>query len=223
MNTNALVFKKIGMSRMVDAQGDMVPVTLLKLEDQQITKICTKEKEGYTAVQIGYFAKPEARLPKSDLSRLKKANVSKLFTRFKEFRLDAIPESYTVGQIADLSLLNDVAAVDVTGLTKGRGFEGVMRRYGYHGGRAAHGSMFHRQPGSLGCRTTPGRVFKNKKMPGHYGVEQRTIANLRLLDVDHENLVIAVGGSVPGMKNTFLYVKPAYKLLKKAAKKAKQA
>lgn len=204
-----LVAKKIGMTRVVDAEGQMIPVTLLQVEDQAVTKILSDEKEGYKAVQVGYYVKPERRINKPDLARLKKAGVQETFTRFKEFRLAKQPEGINVGAKLTAELLSGVAFVDVIGITKGRGFEGSTKRWNTAIGRKSHGSRHMRSPGSLGCRTTPGRVFKGKKMPGHWGVEQRTIKNLKVVDVDAAANVIAIRGSVPGMKNGFVFVQPA--------------
>lgn len=207
-----LIVSKIGMTRMVNATGEFIPVTLLKVEDQKVTKVLSNEKEGYTAYQLGYFAKPDHRMNKPDISRLRKVNISENYSRFKEFRMATPVEGFELGASVTAKLLEGVTAVDITGLTKGRGFQGAIKRWGVKSGRETHGSMYHRRPGSLGQRSTPGKVYKNKHMPGHYGNEQITIQNLDVMDVDLENNVVAVRGSVPGHRHAYLVVRPSLKI-----------
>lgn len=218
MMTAGLIAKKIGMTRMVDANGQLTAVTLLQVEAQKVTKVLTPERDGYSAYQVGYFVKAEKRLGKPDMNRLRKANIQENFTRFKEFRPDVLPEGVALGASVELGLFEGVSTVDVTGITKGRGFAGAHVKWNAAVGRMSHGSRFHRSPGSLGMRSTPGRVFKNRHQPGHYGSEQTTVQNLQVLDVDKENRVLAVRGSVPGHRDGFLIVKPSIK-----AKAVKQA
>jgi len=217
MTTAGLIAKKIGMTRMVDADGHMTAVTLLQVEPQKVTKVLSAERDGYNAFQIGYYSKAEKNLTKPDISRLRKANVQENFTRFKEFRLDA-PTELSLGAPIEIETLDGVTAVDVTGVTKGRGFSGAHVRWNAAVGRMSHGSRFQRRPGSLGMRSTPGRVFKGRHQPGQYGNEQATIQNLEVLDLDKTNNVLAVRGSVPGHRDGFLIVKPSIKV--KAAKPA---
>lgn len=205
-----LIAKKIGMTRVIDSEGQMIPVTLLQVEKQKITRIRNDEKDGYHAIQVGYYIKPEHRLNKPDLARLRKAGIEENYTRFKEFRV-AGDEGYETGAAIDAGVLADVGAVDVTGITKGRGFAGAVRRFNHKTGRQTHGSHFHRRPGSLGQRTTPGRVYKNKGMPGHMGSVQRTVQNLQVVDFDAETNVVALKGSVPGHKNGYVFLKPSVK------------
>lgn len=205
-----LIAKKVGMTRVLDEQGQMIPVTLLKVEDQKITKVLTADRDGYHGVQVGYYQKPERKLNKPDLTRLRKSGIDSNFTRFKEYRLESAAE-IELGADLTASLLSEVKVVDVTGVTKGHGFEGSITRWGHKTGRRTHGSHFHRRPGSLGQRTTPGRVYKNKEMPGHMGSAQRTIQNLTVVDVDVEANVIALKGSVPGHRDGFVIVKPSVK------------
>lgn len=209
---NGLIVTKLGMTRMVTKAGEFVPVTLLKVEDQKVTKLLTKEKDGYQAYQVGYFPKPEHRVNKPDLGRMRKASIDQNFTRFKEFRLAQESAALEMGSVITAKMLEGIKAVDVTGLTKGRGFQGAIKRWGAKMGRETHGSMYHRRPGSLGQRSTPGKVYKNKHMPGHYGDEQNTIQNLDIMDIDLENNVVAVRGSVPGHRNAYLVVRPSVKL-----------
>lgn len=220
MTTAGLIAKKIGMTRMVDAEGRVTPVTLLQVEQQKVTKKLTLEKDGYEAIQVGFFAKAEKHLNKADLGRLSKAGVEEKFSRYQEFRLVPGASSPELGQAPDFtSLLNGVKAIDITGVTKGRGFSGAHVRWNSAVGRMSHGSRFHRSPGSLGMRSTPGRVMKNRKQPGQYGSEQVTILNLDVLDLDQDSRVIAVRGSVPGHKDGFLVIRPSIKAKKTTAAK----
>ena len=205
-----LVAKKIGMTRMVDKNGHMIAVTLLQVENQKITKVLTKERDGYDAYQVGFKETKEKNLAKPDVARMRKVNVKENFTVFKEFRTEA-PVAIELGAQLTTELLSGVTSVDVTGLTKGRGFTGSVKRWDTAVGRWSHGSRFHRSPGSLGTRTTPGRVFKGKPVPGHYGVEQVTIQNLSVVDVDKDNSLIALSGAVPGHRNGYLFIKPSIK------------
>jgi large subunit ribosomal protein L3 len=212
MTTAGLIAKKIGMTRMVDAQGQMTAVTLLQLETQKVTKILSEERDGYVAYQLGYLAKKEKHLGKSDTSRLRKAGVQENFTRFKEFRVESTGD-LAVGAAVELGkFFEGVSAVDITGISKGCGFSGAHKRWNSAVGRMSHGSRFHRRPGSLGMRSTPGRVFKNRHQPGQEGNTQTTIQNLQVLDVDQTNNVVAVRGSVPGHRDGFLIVKPSIKV-----------
>lgn len=213
MKTAGLVAKKIGMTRMVDAEGHLTAVTLLQVETQKVTKVLTAERDGYAAYQVGYNIKAEKHLGKPDVSRLRKVNIPENFYRFKEFRAgDTVPAEMTVGAAIEVAIFEGVKAVDVTGITRGRGFAGAHVKHNAAVGRMSHGSRFHRQPGSLGMRSTPGRVFKNRPQPGHYGADQVTVQNLQVLDIDKENRVLAVRGSVPGHRNGFLLIKPSKKL-----------
>ena len=201
-----LVAKKVGMTRMVDANGDVIPVTLVQIPDQRITKVLTNERDGYQGYQVGYYIKKEKNLNKADIGRLRKIEVSENFARFTEFRSpDQAP--YALGQTLTAEMLQDVGTIDVTGITKGRGFQGAVKRWGSATGPMSHGSMYHRRTGSLGSNTTPGRVMKNKHMPGHMGVAQRTIRNLEIVDLDLENNIVAIRGSVPGHRDGYLEIR----------------
>ena len=206
-----LIAKKVGMTRVINDEGQMVPVTLLKIEDQKVTKVLNQERDGYHGVQVGYYAKPEFRVNKPDLTRLRKVEVADNYTRFKEFRSEAPVDGVEIGSVVASAWLGEAKSVDITGITKGHGFEGAITRWGHKTGRRTHGSHFHRRPGSLGQRTTPGRVYKNKGMPGHMGNVQRTVQNLKIVDFDTDENLIAVKGSIPGHKNGFVVVKPSIK------------
>jgi len=211
MASHGIVAQKVGMTRMVDGQGVMTPVTLLQVSKQKVTKVLTPERDGYHGYQIGYYEKPEKRLRKPDISRLKKSGINEGFTRFKEFRLENADAKYALGTELDVALLEGVKAVDCTGITKGRGFQGAIKRHGSSSGRATHGSCYHNRPGSIGSNTSPARVWKNKKMPGHMGVDQVTIQNLKVVVVDKEQNLIAVKGSIPGFTSGYIFVKPSIK------------
>jgi len=207
-----LVVKKVGMTRMVDSEGRMIPVTLVQADNQKITKVLTPERDGYHGIQVGFYLKPEHRLNKPDVHRLRKTQIDENYSKFREFRLEAPSEELKLGAPLTVSGFEKVGAVDATGITKGRGFQGAIKRHGSARGRMSHGSCYHRRTGSLGNRSTPGRVFKNKKIPGHMGVDARTIQNLKVVDVDVQNNVIALKGSVPGHRDGYLILKPSQKL-----------
>ena len=220
MTTAGLIAKKIGMTRMIDQQGRVTAVTLLQIEKQKVTKKLTQEKDGYQAIQVGYDAKGAKHLSKADLGRLTKVSIEDKFSKFREFRLASLEEMPEVGSVIAIDVLDGVSAVDVTGITKGRGFSGAHVRWNSAVGRMSHGSRFHRSPGSLGMRSTPGKVMKNRHQPGQYGAEQVTLLNLDVLDVDKDNHVLAVRGSVPGHKDGFLVIRPSIKVKTKVAKKS---
>jgi large subunit ribosomal protein L3 len=210
-SNKAIIAKKIGMTRMVDANGYMVAVTLLKVESQSVTKVLNKERDGYDAFQIGYYEKREKHLTKADVARLRKVNIAKNFVRFREIRTDGALEGYGLGADLSAAIFEGVEAVDVTGVTKGRGHTGALKRWNVACGRMTHGSRHHRRPGSLGTRTTPGRVFKNKPQTGQYGSEQVTIQNLSVMDIDKQNNVIALKGAIPGHREGFVLIRPSIK------------
>lgn len=206
-----LVARKVGMSRMLDEYGNMIPVTLLEVENQKVTKILTPERDGYHGFQVGFYTKAEKNLGKPDIARLRKSGVEENYSRFKEFRTAEPAQGFEVGASVGPSILDGISSLDISGLTKGRGFQGAVKRWGYTIGRMTHGSRFHRRTGSLGNCTTPGRVMKGKKMPGHYGVERRTIRNLKLVDLDVETNILAIKGSVPGNRGGYLEIRPSNK------------
>ncbi|MDE3269518.1 MAG: 50S ribosomal protein L3 [Pseudomonadota bacterium] len=206
--------KKVGMTRMPD--GDfLAAVTLIKLEPQKITAVRTQAKNGYNAIQIGYYPKRPVRLTKPIIGQLRKAGLEDNFARFKEFRIAQPVDDQCIGKDLTISMVEDALAdvklLDVQGITKGRGFQGAIKRWGSKTGRSTHGSRFHRRPGSLGQRAAPGRVFKNRKQPGQMGGVKRTVQNMRVLAIDKELNVIAVCGSVPANKGSYLVISPAVK------------
>lgn len=201
---------KAGMTRIFDQNGNHVPVTVVKLIPNVISQVKTAEKDGYTAYQVAYNEKRESLVSKPNKGQLKKANIEKTFSEFSEIKVSEVnPEA--IGTTAGLDMFPIATYVDVTGPSKGKGFAGVMKRYNFQGGPAAHGSHFHRRPGSIGCRATPARVFANKKMPGHLGVETSTVQNIQVVEVNMEAGYMLLRGSIPGSKNGFVKVMKSVK------------
>lgn len=201
---------KAGMTRVFDEQGNHVPVTVIQLIPNLVTQVKTQEKEGYSAYQIGYAEKRESLLTKPIKGHLAKASVSNHLTQFSEVKLDKV-DAASLGKALSLASFTPGTYVDVTGTSKGKGFAGVQKRYNFRGGPASHGSHFHRRVGSIGNRATPGRVFKNKKMPGHMGCDTKTIQNITVFEVNTEKGYLLLRGSVPGGKNGFIRIEKALK------------
>ncbi|EQC46939.1 50S ribosomal protein L3 [Bacteriovorax sp. Seq25_V] len=201
---------KAGMTRIFDEAGNHVPVTVIKLIPNHITQVKTSDKDGYEAYQVGYYEKKEALVVKPTKGHLAKANVENNYVKFAEIRLDSVDASKLGSQVSVDTFTAD-SYVDITGTTKGKGFQGVMKRHNFQGGPGAHGSKFHRTTGSIGNRATPGRVWKNKKMPGHMGCDKQTIQNIKVVEVNTEKGYMLVKGSIPGSKNGFVKVSKALK------------
>lgn len=201
---------KAGMTRIFDANGNHVPVTVVKLIPNVISQVKTKEKDGYSAYQVAYHEKRESLLTKPTKGTLKKAGISSNLTHFSEVKVETVaPEA--LGTVVGLEEFKPNTIIDVTGTSKGKGFQGVMKRYNFQGGPASHGSHFHRRPGSIGCRATPARVFANKKMPGQMGSDQVTVQNIVVLEVNTQDGYMLIKGSVPGSKNGFIKIAKAVK------------
>jgi len=205
-----LIVRKEGMSRWFDAEGRHVPVTLLKVDNLQVVGLMSAEKNGYTAVQLGCGtakAKNVAKAQKETFAKAKVAPKSKV----AEFRIEST-DGFDIG--AEITAAHFVTGqfVDIQGTTGGKGFAGVMKRWNFAGGRASHGnSVSHRSHGATGQRQDPGRVWKNKKMAGHMGVETVTTQNLRVVAIDETENLILVEGSVPGYKGNWVYITDAVK------------
>jgi large subunit ribosomal protein L3 len=205
-----LIAQKLGMSRIFDAKGNHVPVTVLKVDNCQVVAVQTKEKNGYTSVQLGAGNKKATHTTKAARGHFAKAKVEPK-KKLAEFRVD---DKHLLEVGAELSVEHFVPGqfVDVTGVTIGRGFQGAMKRWGFGGLRATHGvSVSHRSLGSTGQRQDPGRVFKGKKMAGHMGNVSRTIPNLRVVAVEAEHGLVMVEGAVPGHKGAWVTVRDAVK------------
>ena len=201
---------KAGMTRIFDQNGNHVPVTVVKLIPNVISQVKTAEKDGYTAYQVAYNEKRESLITSPAKGHLKKANIAQAFSELSEIPVDEVSAD-ALGKEASLDQFPVATYVDVTGPSKGKGFAGVMKRYNVQGGPAAHGSHFHRRPGSIGCRATPARVFANKKMPGHLGVETSTVQNIQVVEVNLEAGYMLIRGSLPGSKNGFVKITKAVK------------
>ena len=200
-----LIGKKLGMTQLFGEEDRLVPVTIIEAGPCVVTQIKTRDKDGYDAIQIGYGAVKEKAVNKPKLGHFAKAGVAPT-RRLAEFRVDD-PENYTVGQALTVEAFADGEAADVVGLSKGKGFTGVMKRWNFRGGPGGHGSHFHRAPGSIGAAATPSRVAKGRKMAGHHGNVKRTVSNLRVVRVDAEQNLILVRGAVPGPNGAFVMIK----------------
>lgn len=204
-----LIGKKVGMTRVFDEDGNAVAVTVIDVSDNVFLQKKTKEKDGYTAVQVGYDEQKESRLTQAEQGHVKAHNGSAK-KRIIEFRLDddeQLPEVDHPG--ADL--FEEGQWVDVIGTSKGKGFQGVMKRYGFQGQPQSHGHMMHRRPGGVGAGTDPGRIWKNKEMPGRHGNYRKTIQNLKVVQTRPEDNVILISGAVPGSKGGYVVIRPAVK------------
>ncbi len=200
-----LLGKKIGMTRIYSEEGVAIAVTVIESGPCVVLQKKTVAKEGYNAIQVGFDAKKESRANKPANGHAKAAGKGN-FYHIKEFRVSD-PEQYQVGQeihVTDVFKVGDI--IDVTGTSKGRGFQGVVKRYGFKGGRMTHGSMFHRAPGSIGCSAWPSRVIKGKRLPGHMGASQVTKKSVTIVDIRPEQNVLVVKGGVPGAKQGLLQI-----------------
>jgi large subunit ribosomal protein L3 len=204
-----LLGRKIGMTRVYDANGKATPVTVIEAGDNAIVQVKTEEKDGYLAVQVGFDSQKESRVTKPMVGHFKKANSEpKKFV--KEFRLadgTAVDATTTIG----LDQFQPGEFVDVIGRSKGKGFQGVVKKHNFAGQPAAHGSKTHRRNGAIGNRSTPGRIWKNMGMPGHLGDDRVTVQNLRIVQIRPEEKVILVCGAVPGSNGSYVVLRPAKK------------
>ena len=205
----AIIGKKIGMTQIFDEEGKVIPVTVIEAGPCVIAQVKTVESDGYNAIQLGFGDVKESKVNKPEKGHFAKASITAK-KHLREFRVDEV-ESYKVGDEikADTFVAGD--KIDVQGTSKGKGFQGVIKRHGQSRGPMGHGSMYHRRPGSMGPTSTPGRVFKGKKLPGHMGVQTITIQNLDVVRVDMDKNVILVKGSVPGVKGAILKIKTSVK------------
>ncbi|CEH36112.1 50S ribosomal protein L3 [Romboutsia lituseburensis] len=200
--------KKLGMTQIFTEEGIVIPVTVVEAGPNVVTQIKTVEKDGYTAVQVGFGDAKEKSLNKPQKGHLAAANVLK--KHLKEFRVDAV-EEFTVGQEIKADLFAAGEKIDVTGTSKGKGFQGPIKRHGQSRGPESHGSRYHRRPGSMGACSFPGRVFKNKKLAGHMGSVKVTVQNLEVVKVDADKNLILVKGAIPGPKGSVVTIKEAVK------------
>ena len=196
--------KKLGMTRYFLNEGECIPVTLVKVEPCVVIQKKTVEKDGYDAIQVGFEKKKENRLNKPLRGHFKAAG-EKYFSYLREIKVSDADE-FELGQEIKASIFQIGDSVNVSGKSKGRGFTGVMKRWGFAGGRKTHGSRSHRVPGSIGASATPARVFRGKKMPGRMGDQRTTLKNLKVLDVRPEMNIIALKGALPGSRNTIIEI-----------------
>ena len=206
----AIIGKKIGMTQIFDADGKVIPVTVIEAGPCSVTQIKTEEKEGYNAVQLGFADVAERKLNKPQLGHLKKAGVAPK-KYLKEFRFEDCT-MFQLGDVVKADMFVEGDFVDVTGTSKGKGYAGTFKRFGAHRSPMSHGAgPMHRHQGSMGSCSDPSRVFKGKIMPGHMGAEQVTVQNLDVVKVDPEMNMIAVRGAVPGPKGGIVFLKNTVK------------
>ncbi len=205
-----LIGKKLGMTQIFDEKGNVIPVTLIEAGPCAVVQKKTVANDGYDALQLAFEDVKEKHLTKAELGHFKKSGVSPK-KHLKEFRLDDT-SAYEVGSVVTVDTFAAGDKVDITGITKGRGFSGCVKRWGHHILRMTHGTgPIHRQCGSMGANSTPSRVYKNKKMAGQYGNEQVTILNLVAVKIDAEKNLIAVKGAVPGSKGGIVFLRDSVK------------
>lgn len=200
--------KKLGMTQIFTEEGIVVPVTVVEAGPNVVTQVKTVEKDGYNAIQVGFEDAKEKSLNKPQKGHLAAANVLK--KHLKEFRVNTV-EEFTVGQEIKADLFAAGEKIDVTGTSKGKGFQGPIKRHGQSRGPESHGSRYHRRPGSMGACSFPGRVFKNKKLAGHMGSVKVTVQNLEVVRVDADKNLILVKGAIPGPKGSMVTIKEAVK------------
>lgn len=206
--TKGILGRKIGMTQMFLENGDLIPVTVVDVSKNVVLQKKTVEIDGYNAVQLGYGEKPERLAKKPELGHVKKANTTP--KRFIAEIRDVNVDEYEVGQEIGADIFEEGTLVDVTGISKGKGFQGAIKRHGQARGPMSHGSRYHRGPGSMGA-VDPERVFKSKKLPGRMGGEKVTIQNLEVVKVDTERNLLLIKGNVPGPRKGYLKIRTAVK------------
>ena len=208
-SVQTLIGKKVGQTTIFEESGKASHVTVLEIGPCVVIQKKTQEKEGYNALQLGFSEKKEKHTSKALQGHFKKSGATPKRILKEVGVKDA--GAFQVGQTLTVENMKDVTWVDVTGTTKGKGFQGVVRRHGFRGGRNSHGSMFHRAPGGIGASSDPSRVFPGTRMPGHMGTDQNTILNLKVLKIDAENNLLFVRGAVPGADGGIVTVRPSVK------------
>jgi large subunit ribosomal protein L3 len=202
-----LLAKKIGMTQIFNDEGNLVPVTVIRVDVNTVIARKEKEKNGYSSVLLGIDDVKPSKVAKPDKGQYPEGVAPK--KHIKEMR--DFPRECNVGDVVGVELFEGCRYIDVTGISKGKGFQGVVRRYKFGGGRATHGSKFHREPGSTGQSTYPHKTFKNVKLPGRMGRERVTTLNLKVVKLDKENNLLLVNGAVPGVNKGLILVRPAVK------------
>ena len=198
-----LIGRKIGMSQVFDEKGTVIPVSVIEAGPCPVVQVKTEETDGYNAIQVAFGEVRQSRSNLPQMGHFRKAGLPP-YRYVQEFRVDD-PSAYEPGQLIDVGIFAEAETVDVTGRTKGKGFQGVMKRYGFGGGKASHGvNKVHRAGGSIGMAAWPGRVFKGTRMAGRMGHKKHHVKNLKVVEVDTENNLLLVRGAVPGSRNTIL-------------------
>ncbi len=201
-----LLGKKLGMTQMFNKEGNLVPVTLIQAGPCNVLQIKNKENDGYSAVQVGFEERKKKRATKAEIGHCSKAKtgVKKLV---REFRDDTLDAEYELGQVLTVDVFDGVEVIDITGTSKGKGFAGAMKRWGFHGGPATHGCTTPRSAGSVGAGTDPGRVLKGKKMAGRMGGDKCTVRNLDVIKIDKDRNLMFVKGAVPGPNGGYVIIR----------------
>lgn len=205
----AILGKKLGMTQVFTEDGKMIPVTVVEAGPCSVVQKKTLEKDGYIALQIGFGSIREKLVNKPLKGHFAKANAA-LARNLKEFKFEN-SDNFELGSVIKADIFADGDVVDVSGVSKGKGFQGVIKRHGQHRGPMAHGSRYHRRPGSMGACSTPSKVFKGKRLPGHMGRKSVTIQNLKIVKVDADNNIILVKGAIPGARGSAVSIKEAVK------------
>lgn len=205
--TNGLLGKKLGMTQVYDAEGRLIPVTVIEAGPCRVAQVKTKERDGYEAVQLAFGDVAERKLPKAELGHLKKHQLGPA-RWLKEFKKTGDVQA---GQVIKADLFQKGEWVDVEGVSKGKGFQGVMKRHHYAGGPETHGSMFHRAPGSIGSSSYPSRVWKGKTLPGHMGSERVTVQRLKVVESRPDENLLFISGAVPGANGGYVVVRKSKK------------
>jgi len=201
----AILAKKVGMTQIFVENGEMIPVTVVEAGPCVVVQKKTVETDGYDAIKVAYGEVKEKHLTKPQVGEYKKAD-TEIKKHMREFRLDDT-SSYNVGDEIKVDIFAEGDKIDISGVSKGKGFQGVIKRHGQHRGPMSHGSMYHRRPGSMGGCSNPGRVYKGKNLPGHMGNVNVTVINLDIVKVDTDRNLLFIKGAVPGNKGGLLYIK----------------
>ncbi len=205
-----IIGKKLGMTQIYNEAGELIPVTVVEAGPAYVVQKKIKEKDGYNALQLGFEIKKLEKINKPLQGHFKKSG-DKGFYFLKEVKVDEIDKFETGQEIKVTDVFSEGEIIDVTGISKGKGFQGVMKRHNFKGGRATHGSMFHRAPGSAGSSAYPSRVWKGKRYPGHMGNSQVTVQNLKIEKIYPEKNLMLIKGAIPGSVNSFVVIKNAIK------------
>ncbi|TLN26544.1 50S ribosomal protein L3 [bacterium] len=207
--SKGIIGTKLGMTQVFAGGDELIPVTVIQAGPCKVVQKKTVDTDGYDAIQLGYHEIKAQRADKATIGHFRKAGVAPM-RQLIEFRVADV-NAYEVGQEVGAAIFKAGDYIDITGTSKGKGFQGVMKRHGFGGGRATHGSMFHRRGGAIGAHEWPGKIFKGQKMPGHDGARRVTVQNLQVVEVDAERNLIMVRGAVPGSKNGSLLIRNAVK------------